>query len=586
MGRLLAFAFVVLATTAAHAAKPLKPIPDKLVVLTFDDSVKSHFTVVAPILKKHGFGATFFITEGFEFKTNKRHYMRWEEIARLHADGFEIGNHTKDHMSLIPYNEKVLERQLVKLADQLEHINKRCRAHGIPRTTSFAYPGNGIHPKAFAILKKAGIKFARRGGAPEHPYKEGRGFGYEPNLDHPLLIPSAGDARPFWTLKDFKRAADKAKYGRIAVLQFHGVPDLAHAWVHSPIKRFKQYMQYLKDNGFTVIAMRDLKKYVNPGVEPRDPFGVIKDRKAALAAKKSRNNYRTPPNEDELRYWLKNMVWHHRYTTAEIRAATGMSAKEITAALKRFNIRPDNKPKRKPGAPVLLLPYPGGRHPRIGFRDGMIRPQRETKLSVFLPWDPKSYLVLDVPEAIRRNNERKHGLLYLAHTHVPTMWDKRGITLEQIEWKRERRGEFSMSRKLPNGVTFGTRVTPLKNSLKMEQWLINRSKETLSELRVQNCIMLSYAKGFAGLTNDNKLIRSPYVACKSRDGKRWIITAWSPNFRAWANAPCPCMHSDPKFPDCKPGETKRLVGRLWFYEGTDIEGEIKRLAKTGWDRAK
>jgi len=38
-------------------------IPDKVVVLTFDDSPKSHITVVAPILKKYGFGATFFVTE-------------------------------------------------------------------------------------------------------------------------------------------------------------------------------------------------------------------------------------------------------------------------------------------------------------------------------------------------------------------------------------------------------------------------------------------------------------------------------------------------------------------------------------------
>ena len=29
-------------------------------------------TVVAPLLKKHGFGGTFFVTEGFDFPTNKR----------------------------------------------------------------------------------------------------------------------------------------------------------------------------------------------------------------------------------------------------------------------------------------------------------------------------------------------------------------------------------------------------------------------------------------------------------------------------------------------------------------------------------
>jgi len=40
----------------------LKPIPDKLVVLTFDDACLSHATLVAPLLKKHGFGATFYVT--------------------------------------------------------------------------------------------------------------------------------------------------------------------------------------------------------------------------------------------------------------------------------------------------------------------------------------------------------------------------------------------------------------------------------------------------------------------------------------------------------------------------------------------
>ncbi len=77
-----------------------QPIPNRLVVLTFDDSVKSHFTVVRPILKRHGFKATFFITEGFDFATNKQDYMTWEEIAELHRDGFEIGNHTRDHMAV------------------------------------------------------------------------------------------------------------------------------------------------------------------------------------------------------------------------------------------------------------------------------------------------------------------------------------------------------------------------------------------------------------------------------------------------------------------------------------------------------
>lgn len=63
-----------------------EPVPDKVVVLTFDDSVRSHFTVARPLLKKYRFGATFFITEGFDFKTDKDNYMTWEQILRQTAD--------------------------------------------------------------------------------------------------------------------------------------------------------------------------------------------------------------------------------------------------------------------------------------------------------------------------------------------------------------------------------------------------------------------------------------------------------------------------------------------------------------------
>jgi len=261
----------------ADDAAALEPIPDKLVVLTFDDSVKSHFTKVRPILKDYGFGATFFITEGFTFKTNKQDYMTWEEIAQLHRDGFEIGNHTRSHMG-------VTAKSLDQVPEQLEAINTRCKEHGIPRTVSFAYPGNAFDPAGFALLKKAGIKFARRGGAPEYPYDHGRGFAYEPGSDHPLLIPSAGDARPDWQLPDLIRAVEQARDGKIAVLQFHGVPDNEHPWVHTPVENFRAFMKYLHLHKYTVIPLRDLAKYVDAEQTPKSYDTVIKERKAAVAA--------------------------------------------------------------------------------------------------------------------------------------------------------------------------------------------------------------------------------------------------------------------------------------------------------------
>ncbi len=265
----LALCFCGLSLATAHA---LEPIPERLVVLTFDDAVASHYSVVRPILKRFGFGATFFISEGFTFPTNKQDYMTWEQIRTLYQDGFEIGNHTRDHLG-------VTVRTVPQLREQVEAINGRCAEHGIARPVSFAYPGNAIVPEALPVLKELGFRFARRGGAPEHPYDWGRGFAYEPGVDHPLLIPSAGDARPDWTLADFRRAADQARGGRIAILQFHGVPDREHPWVHTRPERFEEFMRYLQTNDFKVIALRDLARYVDPEQVPANPLGIVEKRK-------------------------------------------------------------------------------------------------------------------------------------------------------------------------------------------------------------------------------------------------------------------------------------------------------------------
>ena len=573
------FCGVIICAIIARVACPddkREPVPERLVVLTFDDSVKSHFTVVRPILKKYKFGATFFITEGFDFPTNKDDYMTWDQIAQLHKDGFEIGNHTRDHLPLSKDN-------LDKIEEQITAINVRCREHGIPQTVTLAYPGNGWDEGAFDALRRLGIRFARRGGAPERSYESGQGFAYEPGLDHPLLVPSASDARPDWELDDFVAAVEQARYGRIVVLQFHGVPDRAHPWVHTTPEKFESYMKHLADHDYHVIAMRDLEKYVDPAVGPNDPRGVMEDRKRAIEREISLDNFRAPHDDAELRYWLENMT-RHRFTPVEMSAATGLPADEVVAALDRLGISPERLPERGDDAPLSVLPFPGGRHPRIGFQDGAIRPQRETKVSVFAPWDDGGHAVLDVPEAIWFNNGDRRELLYLAHTHVPTVWDRQGVDLEPLEWTRKRDGTLEVERRLPNEVRFGAKVVPERDSVRMELWITNGSREPLSGLVVQNCVMLKDACGFSQQTNDNKLLADPYVACHNEAKDRWIITAWEPCVRPWTNPPCPCMHSDPQFPDCAPGETQRIYGWFSFYEGDDIQAELRRIDETGWRR--
>ena len=80
-------------------------------------------------------------------------------------------------------------------------------------------------------------------------------------VDHPYLVPSfdVAGTNEQKVVGFLKQTAP----GKIAVLTFHGVPDLIHPWVNTPPELFKNYMRFLKDNGYTVIAMRDLARYVD-----------------------------------------------------------------------------------------------------------------------------------------------------------------------------------------------------------------------------------------------------------------------------------------------------------------------------------
>ena len=274
---LTAFFTGVAAATGEESAAVLEPLPDKVVVLTFDDSVRSHYTVARPILQRYGFGATFFITEGFTFAWNKTDYMTWEEIASLDRAGFEIGNHTRDHKGVSPKTIEQLEAQLAA-------IDQSCEEHGIAKPVSFAWPGNAIELEALPILQKHGVQWARRGGFPEYPRGGERGFPYEPGLDHPLLIPSAGIPRPGYTFEEFVETLEGARDGEAVVLQFHGVPEGEHPWVHVSRATFERFMAYLAEHDFQVIALRDLARYVDWRVEPRDPMKIVEARKAKLAA--------------------------------------------------------------------------------------------------------------------------------------------------------------------------------------------------------------------------------------------------------------------------------------------------------------
>ncbi|MCU0724951.1 MAG: polysaccharide deacetylase family protein [Planctomycetes bacterium] len=244
------------------------PIPAKTVVLTFDDAFRSHLDFVAPILGHHGFGATFFITA--RWMDDREHYLDFEGVAALHRLGFEIGNHTHDHT----YHFSAEDAPA--LPGQIRRLDEALAAVGVPRPVTFGWTANSFGPEALGLLRDEGYRFARRGRGPEYPLSGlSRGARYDPRLHHRLLIP-ASVVNSEWTVPHFRSLAREAVAGTAMVFQFHGVPD--HAGPHLSVRpdTFRAFMAVLAEEGFNVLAIRDLSRYGVERIPSQDPMTKVR----------------------------------------------------------------------------------------------------------------------------------------------------------------------------------------------------------------------------------------------------------------------------------------------------------------------
>ena len=265
-----------------------KPIPDKTIVFTFDDGCASGATVAAPVLKKHGFGGTFYVSDAYGFRDRKDWYMTWRQIRSMAEDGFEIGNHTRGHGQLSLTDVGGCQAYVWTLEDEMI-------ANRIPKPTTFCWPFYDTNPKFYHLLGSWGYIFARGG----------HGRTYRPAVDNPFDIPSFAVGGVGMTMEGFISAVQQATAGRVVVLCFHGVPDMEHAGVGTDPDLFEDMVDYLKDNHYKVIAMRDLAEYIdtakaaklpptktkldNPGPDLR-----VKDDKPFVPKKRVRRGYSFP----------------------------------------------------------------------------------------------------------------------------------------------------------------------------------------------------------------------------------------------------------------------------------------------------
>jgi peptidoglycan/xylan/chitin deacetylase (PgdA/CDA1 family) len=154
-------------------------LPDKPIILTFDDGWVGQYTYGFPVLRQHGFVGSFAIVTGFVEGGGP--YMSWAQIAEMSNAGMEMVSHTVSHIDLGSTDDATVIDQLQTSKSTLEaHIGRSVDYFVYPSGEPFRSGTAERQAQVVQMLKDAGYRAAlldNNGyGAqdPAHPYELNR----------------------------------------------------------------------------------------------------------------------------------------------------------------------------------------------------------------------------------------------------------------------------------------------------------------------------------------------------------------------------------------------------------------------------
>jgi peptidoglycan/xylan/chitin deacetylase (PgdA/CDA1 family) len=137
-------------------------LPERPVVLTFDDGFANMLDHAAPVLANLKFSATVYVVSGLCGATNdwpdqgaaipRLPLLSWAALAELTTGGFELGAHSITHQQLTRLSPRDVEREVLGSKEMIEQ-----RLGQVVKT--FAYPFGLVSPEAYAVAR-AGYRAA------------------------------------------------------------------------------------------------------------------------------------------------------------------------------------------------------------------------------------------------------------------------------------------------------------------------------------------------------------------------------------------------------------------------------------------
>ncbi|MBI5566627.1 MAG: polysaccharide deacetylase family protein [Chloroflexi bacterium] len=127
---------------ARSMTAPANGLPDRPIVISFDDGYADFLGGAWPILQQHNFAATLYMVTKYVGQSSSwlygqgagdRPLLTWAQLAEISAAGIECGAHSHSHVQLDTVPIDVAREEIVRSKNELEqHLNQ-------PAET-FAYP--------------------------------------------------------------------------------------------------------------------------------------------------------------------------------------------------------------------------------------------------------------------------------------------------------------------------------------------------------------------------------------------------------------------------------------------------------------
>jgi peptidoglycan/xylan/chitin deacetylase (PgdA/CDA1 family) len=133
-------------------------LPEKPVIITFDDGYMDNYENAFPVLKEYSFPAAIFMVSGLVGRSNlwnvaegypERPLIGWREAEEMMKGGVTIGSHTINHPWLTQLFSEEAKREIGESKKSLED------RLGMP-INHFAYPYGDLNQPIVDIVKDAG----------------------------------------------------------------------------------------------------------------------------------------------------------------------------------------------------------------------------------------------------------------------------------------------------------------------------------------------------------------------------------------------------------------------------------------------